>query len=688
MKTTVVLTRPEGDNARLESTLAERGYTVFVQSLLRIAPLPESELPDPPDLAAGDLCIFISANAARMGLPTLMGPMVEHAIMSLAVGPRTAGVLEAEGLSVTLPERADSEGLLALPALVDVENKHIVIVKGEGGRETLTQTLEARGARVEEYVCYRREPAVIDSDNFSAVMTDAEGLVFQANSGQTLTTLSDLVTTTNMLSLLMQPLVVPSQRVADQATELGWRHVVNAGTASDEAFLRALESLTTDATVSHAPRIDTLPPEGSNDPDTISTQGRASDSCNLDEVENDEGPNPEQLTPARVEKSDGVARTLVVMLLLIMGAAGGAGYLLLWPQWLSQQRSVNQLSAALVTAEARQEAFQASLTDRLADLGDSFEARAASRLQDQLRQQAADRADFSEQQQRLLQRLDRLDIRIARLTATDRREWLANEAAFLVRLAAERLLSARDINAALALLGNADALLAEADDPRFDLARRALAQDRSALRAAPVVDMVGLYARFNALAGQTAALTIGLEPEPKIAVVAGEGWRARAQAGWEAALAKLSSYLVVKRRDGEMARLMTPDWEALVRQNLRMLIEQAQIAALSHNSLLYASALDRARVFVSEFASFDPDRVQAITEELAALGQLDIAPALPNLIASRGALADALRRLNDGDRPGDAEKPQTPSIENTGTIDGNGVDKRAESSDTPVSIEG
>ena len=134
MTTLVVLTRPEGDNARLEATLKERAYATLVQPLLRIVPLPESELPDPPHLAPEDLCIFISANAARMGLPTLMGPMVEHRITSLAVGPRTASVLEAEGLPVSVPERMDSEGLLALPELASVGDPYAAV-----GRNDLCQ---------------------------------------------------------------------------------------------------------------------------------------------------------------------------------------------------------------------------------------------------------------------------------------------------------------------------------------------------------------------------------------------------------------------------------------------------------------------------------------------------------------------------------------------------------------------
>ena len=43
-----------------------------------------------------------------MGLPNLMGAMVEHGIVSFAVGPRTASVLEVEGLPVIVPEQMDS----------------------------------------------------------------------------------------------------------------------------------------------------------------------------------------------------------------------------------------------------------------------------------------------------------------------------------------------------------------------------------------------------------------------------------------------------------------------------------------------------------------------------------------------------------------------------------------------------
>ena len=670
MTTLVVLTRPEGDNSRLESTLAAQGYDTYIQPLLRIASLPESELPDPPALTGDDLCIFISANAARMGLPTLMGGMVENGIVSFAVGPRTANVLEVEGLPVIVPEQMDSEGLLALPELSDVHGRRVVIVKGEGGREVLARELEAKGALVEEYICYRRESALVDSDTFCASLLDYKKVIFQANSGQTLAALTTVLEQCEGASFLQQCVIVPSQRVADDARNLGWQRVAVADNASDEAFLAALTK------------------ELLMDDDTGATQPLSSDSASSDSASPHSVP-PHSSSKASKEKAKiepeltgarkGLGAFFVfIFVLLLTGGAAAAAYFILLPAWQAKTAAVTDLQQQVESLGVADAALQSRLDGQMDTQAAQFEQRAAELLKNQASQQALElarsQADFDEEQRRLNGRLDRLDIRIARLTATDRRAWLANEAAFLVRLAAQRLLVSRDIEAAEALLGNADALLSEADDPRFEPARGALAADLSALRAAPRVDVVGLYARFSALTGQASALTVVVAPPVSTAESSSsQGWLARAESGWKVALAKLSDYLVVRSREAEMSRMMTPDWEALARQNLRLLLEQGQIAALSHNQALYDTALERAAAFVSEFMPNDPNRVAAMLEEIQALRALNIAPALPNLLTSRAAIADALRSIDsDKTLPSvtDAElvEPTIPSVDSSSAV--------------------
>lgn len=638
MTALVVLTRPEGDNSRLESTLAAQGYDTYIQPLLRIASLPESELPDPPDLTGDDLCIFISANAARMGLPNLMGAMVEHGIVSFAVGPRTASVLEVEGLPVIVPEQMDSEGLLALPELSDVQGRRAIIVKGEGGREVLARELEAKGALVEEYICYRREAALVDSDTFCASLLDYKQIIFQANSGQTLAALTTVLEQCKGASLLQHCVIVPSQRVADDARHLGWQRVVVADNASDEAFLTALTSA--------------LSEELLMDDDIGATQLSSPNTSSANTSSPAKAPKEKVKEPELTSARRGFGAFFVfIFVLLLMSAAAAAAYFILLPQWRAQTAMVGGLQQQVESLGAANATLQSRLGEQMDTQAAQFEQRAAELLKNQASQHALElarsQADFDEEQRRLVGRLDRLDIRIARLTATDRRAWLANEAAFLVRLAAQRLLVSRDISAAEALLDNADALLSEVDDPRFESARGALAADLSALRAAPRIDVVGLYARFSALIGQASALAVVVAPSVSMEESSSsKGWLALAESGWKAALTKLSDYLVVRSRDAEMSRMMTPDWEALARQNLRLLLEQGQIAALSHNQALYDTALERAAAFVTEFMPNDPDRVAAMLEEIRTLAALNVAPALPNLLTSRAAIADALRSID------------------------------------------
>ena len=216
-------------------------------------------------------------------------------------------------------------------------------------------------------------------------------------------------------------------------------------------------------------------------------------------------------------------------------------------------------------------------------------------------------------------------------------------------------------------MNNADALLSEVDDPRFEAARTALARDLSDLRSAPRIDSVGLYARFAALVAQVEAVHVGLAPLAPAddAKIPPQDWVGRAEAGWQAALSKLSRYLVVRRRDAELSRLMTPDGETLVRQNLRLLLEQAQMAALAHHQALYDASLARSAVFIAEFEVFDSARTQAIQAEIDALAALNIAPTLPNLLDSRAAIADALRAIgSSGTTPvGGSTAPLAPTTE-------------------------
>ncbi|NND69206.1 MAG: uroporphyrinogen III, partial [Halioglobus sp.] len=95
--------------------------------------------------------------------------------------------------------------------------------------------------------------------------------------------------------------------------------------------------------------------------------------------------------------------------------------------------------------------------------------------------------------------------------------------------------------------------------------------------------------------------------------------------------------------------LMDPQWEGLVRQNLTMLLEQAQVALLSGNQVLYTESLERAQYWVDQFIDSDEINAQAVARELRLLADERIAVPLPDISRSAGVLDDYIeRRLDEG----------------------------------------
>ncbi|WP_343223911.1 uroporphyrinogen-III synthase [Metallibacterium sp.] len=114
------------------------------------------------------ICIFVSPAAVRAAAK-LGAIRPGRRTRVVAVGAATARALRRHGVAdVQTPVRADSEGLLALPALQPPLTR-VALVGAPGGRELLPQTLAARGARVLRAEVYRRLPARLDRRHHTAL---------------------------------------------------------------------------------------------------------------------------------------------------------------------------------------------------------------------------------------------------------------------------------------------------------------------------------------------------------------------------------------------------------------------------------------------------------------------------------------------------------------------------------------
>lgn len=240
----VVVTRPVGQTAHMAALIrAAGGEPVLFPALeiLDAADLqPVLALVD--RLDAFDLAIFISANAVSKALDLVHARRAWPAALRVAtVGRGSERALLRRGFAAVIAprERFDSEGLLDLPQLKDVQGKRVVIFRGDGGRELLGDTLRARGALVEYAECYRRGRPDADSAPLLDLAARHELDAFTVTSSEGLANLYDMLGEAGRQCFGQTPLFAPHERIAAAARALGVQTVVLTG-PGDEGLVAGL----------------------------------------------------------------------------------------------------------------------------------------------------------------------------------------------------------------------------------------------------------------------------------------------------------------------------------------------------------------------------------------------------------------------------------------------------------------
>ena len=243
----ILITRPAHQAGQLAVLIqAAGGRPVIFPALEILDPADPQPLLDAIErLESYDLAIFISPNAVTRVMERMAGRRAWPAGLRVAaIGKGGVRELERHGIrEVIAPQRSfDSERLLEMPQLQAVSGQRVLILRGDGGRELLGDTLAARGAQVDYVACYRRvrprtDPAPLlqawtHNAVHAVIVTSSEGLrnlfVMLGKPGETL--------------LQHTPLLVPHPRIAAVARELGCREVFETAPGYD-GLLEALLQL-------------------------------------------------------------------------------------------------------------------------------------------------------------------------------------------------------------------------------------------------------------------------------------------------------------------------------------------------------------------------------------------------------------------------------------------------------------
>ena len=234
----IVITRPARQAAVLAETVRGYGGRPILFPVIEIHDIDDRRALDAliDAIDSFDIVVFVSPNAVDKGTEAIRARReLPTTLKAAAIGRGTARALRKAGFdAVVAPATgADSESLLNLPELTDVAGKRIAIFRGAGGRELLSDTLKARGAKVEYAECYVRAKPKADTEPLERGWErgEVDGVVVTSSEG--LRNFCELLSEDARLRLARTPVFVPHPRIAATARELGLEEVILTGTGDE-----------------------------------------------------------------------------------------------------------------------------------------------------------------------------------------------------------------------------------------------------------------------------------------------------------------------------------------------------------------------------------------------------------------------------------------------------------------------
>ncbi|MCS0541357.1 MAG: uroporphyrinogen-III C-methyltransferase [Aeromonas veronii] len=236
-------------------------------------------------------------------------------------------------------------------------------------------------------------------------------------------------------------------------------------------------------------------------------------------------------------------------------------------------------------------------------------ASALSKIDQTSSKDAEQLAALDQTQQRLQGEMQGLQNRVLDLNDKRPNDWMLAESEYLVRMAGRKLWLEHDLVSAITLLGNADERIAALNDPSLMPIRKALAEDIAKLKGMPRIDREGLTLKLAALSDQIELLplsTISMpeaKPEPDQAVSTNpDEWESNLKKNW---VKFTENFVTIRRRDGAVEALLSPQQEIFLRENLKTKLLQAQLSVYREQQALYEDSLDKAQRWLTQY--FDTD---------------------------------------------------------------------------------
>ncbi|VUD69136.1 Putative uroporphyrinogen-III C-methyltransferase [Thalassocella blandensis] len=362
-------------------------------------------------------------------------------------------------------------------------------------------------------------------------------------------------------------------------------------------------------------------------------------------------PKVKKAADAQPVKTSRLTLWFVVFMFIVLCLAIAAGaYLMRYGKDLmAQQRGqISELQQQLGAAETRSAAaLRQAKTEQAAAI------QGLQQANNELKQIISD----------LDQRLVAQNKRLRSMSTTSREDWLLAEAEYLLKLANQRVLIEKNAEGAAALLAEADAILRDLSDPDLFSIRREVKKDLAALRLTEKIDVEGIYLSLVAMAGQVESLPVNPTMQQQIESMQLSNddrvkelsklddvpWYKKIGRGLSDFGEKLKSFFQVYSFDQKPTPLLPPNEAGFLQQNLRMMIERAQLALLREQQDVYRQSLEQTKDWIKTYFP-NSKKAQNFVKQIESIEQENIVRSMPDISASlellQGYIID-LHRVGD-----------------------------------------
>ena len=585
--THILITRPEGKGAALAQQLEQAGYQASLFPVLKITHLTPSSTELSPLLNA-DKIIFISQDA--VSALSQLKPDINTKAQFYAVGQQTADIIyEQFGVRAAVPKQYDSEGLLALKSLAEVDGSNIVLVKGQGGRPELAKTLKERGAFLNNCVVYKREPTESITPNWTDhwKSQNVHGIVITSNAAVDAIFKS---LTAHQLQWLQQcRFYVASERIAAylKLQQVSSANIHIAAGASDNAMFTCINQQGSNMSEQSKP---------------VTAEKATSTIANPASAKQE----PAATKNTTEKNKQKVSKVAALALLISLIVASGVGYE--FYQKLNagkaQNLAVNELSEQNKLLVQELQALKSAQSNLQQALFNSEKKVAAT-----LSESAA------QNQQELKAALQKAQQQGSSLNP--------QEVTSLQRMAEFKLWAEKDYQGTSAVLKRLDALLSE--HPGTVEVRQAIMQDIQTLDSLKPIATEAIYLQLNSALNSVDNLVFNAVNLPEEEAAIDENALSDDVSDWQQNLSNswnkiVDSFITIRQHEGvSIEPLLTDQERHLINQRIKLNITQAQDALMSKQASIFFSALSEAKRLVGEYFKQDDDATKTVLKALSKL---------------------------------------------------------------------